>query len=169
LLKQNHRKIFLFVGLYAILINCNNIIWKGVGMSPIKELVVLACTQAVPDPAALSDSLKQFGLKGRIIQEPCSSKMEAFQLLRILATGADLVWVVGCPEQYCQLVEGSTRMGYRVAYAQSYLTEIGLEPERLGFSRVAAGNPEGLAATAAEIQQRAQTLRPNPARPQSKA
>lgn len=138
-------------------------------MSPIKELVVLACMQAVPDPAALSQSLKQVGLKGRIIQEPCSSKVEAFQLLRILATGADMVWVVGCPEQYCQLVEGSTRMGYRVAYAQSYLTEIGLEPERLGLSRVAAGNPEGLAATTAEIQQRAQTLSSNPARPQSKA
>jgi F420-non-reducing hydrogenase iron-sulfur subunit len=138
-------------------------------MSPIQDLVVLACTQAVPDPAALSQALKQFGLRGRIIQEPCSSKVEAFQLLRILATGADLVWVVGCPEQYCQLVEGSTRMGFRVAYAQSYLTELGLEPERLGLSRVAAGEPEGLAAAAGEIHQRAQTLSPNPARPQSKA
>ena len=50
-------------------------------MSPIQDLVVLACTQAVPYPAALSQALKQFGLRGRIIQEPCSSKVEAFQLL----------------------------------------------------------------------------------------
>ena len=60
-------------------------------------------------------------------------------------------------------------MGFRVAYAQSYLTELGLEPERLGLSRVAAGEPEGLAAAAGEMHQRAQTLSPNPARPQSKA
>ena len=136
-------------------------------MSPIKELVVLACTQAVPNPAVLNEALTQYGLRGRIIQEPCSSKVESFQLLRILATGADLVWVVGCPEQYCQLVEGSTRMGFRVAYAQSYLTELGLEPERIGLSRVAAGNPEGLAAAAKEMEQRAQSLNPNPARPLS--
>jgi F420-non-reducing hydrogenase iron-sulfur subunit len=138
-------------------------------MSPIQDLVVLACTQAVPDPAALGAALKQHGLGSRIIQEPCSSKVEAFQLLRILAGGADMVWVVGCPEQYCQLVEGSTRMGFRVAYAQSYLTELGLEPERLGLSRVAGGDLEGLAAVVGEIAQRAQSLSLNPARPQSKA
>jgi hypothetical protein len=96
LLRQNSRKVFLPAGKYGIFKNCNNNIWKGVGMSPIKELVVLACTQAVPNPAVLNEALKQYGLRGRIIQEPCSSKVEAFQLLRILATGADLVWVVGC-------------------------------------------------------------------------
>jgi F420-non-reducing hydrogenase iron-sulfur subunit len=138
-------------------------------MNPIQELVILACTQAVPNPAALNEALKQYGLRARIIQEPCSSKVEAFQLLRILATGADLVWVVGCPEDYCLLVEGSTRMGFRVAYAQTFLVELGLEPERIGLSRVAAGNPEGLTAAAKEIGQRAEKLPPNPARPLSKA
>ena len=98
-------------------------------MSPIKELVVLACTQAVPNPAVLNEALKHHGLRARIIQEPCSSKVEAFQLLRILATGADLVWVVGCPEQYCQLVEGSTRMGFRV----------GVRPEFSHRTRFGAG------------------------------
>ena len=130
-------------------------------MNPIQELVVLACTQAVPQPAALQEALGKVGLQARIVQEPCSSKVEAFQLLRILAGGADLVWVVGCPEQYCLLVEGSTRMGFRVAHAQSYLAELGLEPERLGYSRVAA--------TMAEIQRRARTLSPNPAKPRPKA
>ncbi|MBM4287445.1 MAG: hydrogenase iron-sulfur subunit [Deltaproteobacteria bacterium] len=134
-------------------------------MNPIKDLVVLACTQAVPDPATLSEALQQFGLHGRIIQEPCSSKVEAFQLLRILATGADLVWVIGCPEEYCLLVEGSTRMGFRVAHAQSYLIELGLEPQRLGLSRVAAGDPAALQAVAGEIHELVQTLTPNPARP----
>ena len=138
-------------------------------MNPIKELVILACTQAVPNPAALNEALKQYGLRARIIQEPCSSKVEAFQLLRILATGADLVWVVGCPEEYCLLVEGSTRMGFRVAYAQTFLVELGLEPERIGLARVAAGNPEGIAAAVKEIGQRAEKLSPNPARPLSKA
>ncbi len=138
-------------------------------MKPIPEVVVLACTQAIPDPTALKQALQQVGLDSRIIQEPCSSKVEAFHLLRILAQGANLVWVVGCPEQYCQLAEGSTRMGFRVAHAQSYLTELGLEPERLGYSRLAAGNPEAQAAMVVEMQQRLLRLPPNPARPRQRA
>lgn len=133
-------------------------------MEPIPEVVVLACSQAVPQPSALRQALQQVGLSSRIIQEPCSSKVESFHLLRILAQGTDLVWVVGCPEQYCQLAEGSTRMGFRVSHAQDYLTELGLEAARLGYSRVAACNPEGLAATVAEIQHRLRNLPPNPAR-----
>ncbi|AEB08905.1 hydrogenase iron-sulfur subunit [Desulfobacca acetoxidans] len=137
-------------------------------MKPITDLVILACTQAVPDPAALNQALEQRGLRGRIIQEPCSSKVEAFQLLRLLASGADMVWVIGCPVEHCLLVEGSTRMGFRVAHAQSYLTELGIESERLGFSRVSAGDPDGLAAAAGEIYEQAQALGPSPVRPQSK-
>lgn len=136
-------------------------------MNPEKKLVVLACSQAVPEIVQLTASLQGAGLQPRVIPEPCSSKIEAYHLLRILATGVDLVWVIGCPENYCQLVEGSTRMGRRVAHAQNYLIEIGLEPERLGVSRINAGDKLALAAVVAEIQTRAQTLSPNPVRPVS--
>lgn len=148
---------------------CANVLVEGVDMMPIPEVVVLACAQAVPEPLALQQALQQVGLHSRIIPEPCSSKVEAFHLLRILAQGVSLVWVVGCPEQYCQLAEGSTRMGFRVAHAQSYLVELGLEPERLGYSRIAAGNDEAQAAVVAAIGQRLRQLPPNPARPRPRA
>ena len=99
-----------------------------------------------------------------MVPEPCSSKVEVFQLLRILAAEADLVWVVGCPESLCQLLEGSTRMGKRLAYAQQYLSEIGLEPERLGMSRFSAGDRQALEALVAELRSRARTLPLNPGR-----
>jgi coenzyme F420-reducing hydrogenase delta subunit len=133
------------------------------------KVVVLACSHAIPEPETFLTSLEGAGVKGRVVLEPCSSKIEAYQLLRLLATGADLVWVIGCPESQCQLVEGSTRMGRRVAYAQQYLEEIGIEPERLGMSRLTAGDNIAAAAITAEIQARAQSLGLSPCHPAPRA
>ena len=133
-------------------------------MSQKMSVVLMACRQAVPDPSLLISPLEQNGLKARVIEEPCSSKVEVFQMLRTLAAEADLLWIVGCPEPACQLVEGSFRMAKRVGHAQEYLGEIGLEPERLGMVLLPAGNQEVLAATVKEILERARTLGPNPAR-----
>jgi F420-non-reducing hydrogenase iron-sulfur subunit len=127
-------------------------------------VVLMACRQAIPDPALLLDPLQQAGLEVRVIAEPCSSKVEVFQMLRTLATDADLLWIVGCPEPACQLVEGSFRMTKRVGHAQDYLREIGLEPERLGMVQLPAGNQEALNAAVREIVERARPLKVNPAR-----
>jgi coenzyme F420-reducing hydrogenase delta subunit len=133
-------------------------------MSTDFHVVVLACRQAAPEAEALAGPLQAAGLQARVAPEPCSSKVEVYHLLRILADSADLVWVVGCPADRCLMIEGSSRMGKRVAYARQYLAEIGVEPERLGMSRLAAGDAQGLSALVQEIQSRAQGLRPSPAR-----
>lgn len=133
-------------------------------MSSTVTVVLLACRQAVPEPEQFLGPLGEAGLRARVILEPCSSKVEVFQMLRTLADEADLLWVVGCPEKACQLVEGSRRMAKRVGHAQEYLQEIGLEPERLGMVLLPAGNQEIIDTTVSEIRERAQTLGINPAR-----
>jgi len=133
-------------------------------MSSTVTVVLLACRQAVPDPEQFLGPLKEAGLKARVVLEPCSSKVEVFQMLRTLADEADLLWVVGCPKKACQMVEGSRRMTQRVAHAQEYLQEIGLEVERLGMVLLPAGDQEIIDATVNEIKERAQRLGRNPAR-----
>lgn len=133
-------------------------------MSQKLTVVVLACRQAVPDPGVILTPLQGAGLAPRVISEPCSSKVEAFQMLRLLAGEADLLWVVGCPETACQLVEGSFRMAQRAAHVQEYLREIGLEAERLGWSFLPGANQEAVTAVLTEIIERARTLGANPAR-----
>ena len=133
-------------------------------MSQKLNVVLMACRQAVPDPSLLINPLEHDGLSARVIQEPCSSKVEAFQMLRTLAGEADLLWVVGCPEPACQLVEGSFRMAKRVGHARDYLGEIGLEPDRLDMTQLPAGNQEALAAMVKEILERARSLGSNPGR-----
>ncbi len=138
-------------------------------MSQKLHIVLMACRQAVPDPAPFLGPLEHAGLKARVIAEPCSSKVEVFQMLRTLAGEADLLWVVGCPEKACQLVEGSFRMVKRVGHAQDYLREIGLEPERLGLVQLPAGDQKALDATVDEILARVRKLGVNPARTKASA
>ena len=134
-------------------------------MSQKLHIVALACQQALPEPAMLKVLLEENGLKARVIAEPCSSKIEVFQMLRILASEADLLWVIGCPEDRCLFTEGSFRMGRRVDFARKYLEEIRLETERLGMSRIPPGDQDILYSLAAEINRQALALGPNPARP----
>jgi coenzyme F420-reducing hydrogenase delta subunit len=126
------------------------------------EVVIYACQQAVPNPDWLRTQWGQDNIRLQVLPEPCSSKIEAFQLLRTLATPADLVWVIGCAEDLCRYNEGSHRLGNRIAYTQRYLEEVGLESARVGRSVVVPGDGPGLAAALAGIKAQAKTLGPSP-------
>jgi coenzyme F420-reducing hydrogenase delta subunit len=126
------------------------------------EVVIYACQQAVPNPDFLRTQWDKENIRLQILPEPCSSKIEAFQLLRTLAAPADLVWVIGCAEELCRYNEGSHRLGTRIAYTQSYLEEIGLEADRVGRSAVVPGDAPGLVAVVAEIKAKAEALGSSP-------
>ncbi len=133
------------------------------------QVVIYACQQAVPEPEVLRTLWGTRKLQLVAVPEPCSSKVEAFQLLRTLGTPAELVWVIGCVEPLCRYEEGSRRLGSRLRYTQRYLEEIGLEPERLGRSLVTPGERADLEAAVAEIKDRLKTLAPNPLRKKAAA
>ena len=130
------------------------------------EVVIYACQQAVPNPDFLRTQWGKENIRLQVLPEPCSSKIEAFQLLRTLATPADLVWVIGCAEDLCRYNEGSHRLGNRIAYTQRYLEEIGLESARVGRSVVIPGDAPGLAAVVADIKAQAEALGPSPLKKQ---
>jgi coenzyme F420-reducing hydrogenase delta subunit len=128
------------------------------------EVVVFACQQAVADPEALKTLWGPSEVRFRVLPEPCSSKLEVFQLLRTLATPVDLVWVIGCEESLCRFSEGSHRAGNRMAYTKKYLGEIGLEPARVARSVVTPGDEAALATVVEEIRDRLKALGPSPLR-----
>lgn len=128
------------------------------------EVVIFACQQAVPEPEALRSLWGEDQVRLRVLPEPCSSKLEVFQLLRTLATPVEVVWVIGCEEQLCRYNEGSHRAGGRLNYTRRYLEEIGLEPERVGRSVLTPGDTSTLDAVIAEIRDRLRSLGPSPLR-----
>lgn len=133
-------------------------------MTAKPEVVILACQQALPEAGPLVAALEAAGLRARAVPEPCSSKIEAFHLLRILALEADVVWVLACPEDACLLREGSYRLGKRLEHAREVLREIGLEPERLELTRLSPGEAVDPVRLAAEMAESARTLGLNPGR-----
>ena len=126
------------------------------------QVVIYACQQAVPNPDFLRTQWGKDNIRLQVLMEPCSSKIEAFQLLRTLAAPADLVWVIGCAEDLCRYNEGSHRLGNRIAYTQRYLEEVGVERARVGRSVVVPGDAPGLAAVLADIKAQAEALGPSP-------
>lgn len=126
------------------------------------SVVIYACQQAVPDPETLKAPLAGDAIRLQVVPEPCSSKVEAFQMLRTLATPVDLVWVIGCMENLCRYQEGSHRLSGRIAYTQRYLEEIGLETTRLGRSLITPGDQDALNAAIVEIKAQAQAVGPSP-------
>lgn len=122
------------------------------------EVVIYACQQAVPDPEVLKAKWGKGQARLRVLSEPCSSKVESYQLLRTLATPVDLVWVIGCNEASCRYQDGSRRLGGRVKYVQRYLKEIGLEADRLGRSLVTPGDAKVLAGIMKEVKDRLEAL-----------
>jgi len=126
------------------------------------EVVIYACQQAVPNPDFFRTQWGKDDIRLQVLMEPCSSKIEAFQLLRTLAAPADLVWVIGCAEDLCRYNEGSHRLGNRIAYTQRYLEEVGLESARVGRAVVIPGDAPGLAAVLADIKSQAEALGPSP-------
>jgi coenzyme F420-reducing hydrogenase delta subunit len=72
----------------------------------------------------------------RLVAIPCSGKVEAHHLLKTLAGGAEGVLVLACKPNACQFLEGSMRSHKRADYARTWLTRVGIEPDRIEFVHV---------------------------------
>lgn len=102
------------------------------------------------------------GFQARLVLLPCSSKMQVYNLLRILEQGADGVQMVACPEEACQHLVGSARAERRLAYAQGLLEQAGLGGQRLGLERGAGLTVEQIMDLASRRAQAVRALGPHP-------
>ena len=127
------------------------------------QITVLYCRQCLSADAEPFEGRRPGqGFAAQLVLLPCSSKMQVYNLMRILEKGADGLQLVACPEKNCQQLVGSLRAEKRLTYAQGLLQQAGLEPERLGLSR---GQGLKLEAIMELVGQRAEAVRslgPNP-------
>jgi F420-non-reducing hydrogenase iron-sulfur subunit len=104
-----------------------------------------------------------------LVAIPCSGKVEAHHLLKTLAADAEGVLVLACAEKACQYLEGSMRARRRVGYAQRWLQQLGIEPERLEFINFPRGDEEALDRTLKEFATRLESFSHKPAIANTKA
>jgi F420-non-reducing hydrogenase iron-sulfur subunit len=105
------------------------------------KVVGFCCERHGMDAAVLSArSGKQLDVSVRIVQVPCTGRVDGIHLLKAFEDGADAVFVLGCLEKNCYYDTGSIEGRKRVVYVKQMLTEVGIEKERLEIFNAASSN-----------------------------
>lgn len=96
------------------------------------NISIFFCQQLDPDQDANRRVLeKELGPRVKFFPLPCSGRIESLHFLRAFEAGADLVYLITCPEKGCRYQQGNIRARKRLVYAQKLIQEIGLDPDRL--------------------------------------
>ena len=105
----------------------------------------------------------------KVIQVPCTGRVDILHLLKAIEDGADGVYVAGCLEGECHYMTGNLKARKRVFYVKKVLEEIGIEPERVEMFNLSAGEGGRFAEIAIEMENRIKELGPSPLRKKAAA
>lgn len=98
----------------------------------------------------------------KIIQVPCTGRVDILHLLNAIEDGADGVYVAGCLEGECHFKEGNLKARKKVEYVQRTLTELGIEPERVRMYNLSSAQGARFAEIANEMVACIRELGPSP-------
>jgi len=105
------------------------------------KVIGFCCERHGMDAAVLSArSGRQFDASVRLVQVPCTGRVDGIHILKALEDGADAVFVLGCLEKNCYYDTGSIEGRKRVEYVKQMLSEVGIEKERVEMFNAASTN-----------------------------
>jgi coenzyme F420-reducing hydrogenase delta subunit len=100
----------------------------------------------------------------RIIEVPCTGKVDIIHLLQAFEYGADGVMVVGCMEGDCHYQKGNLYAKTRVKRAKEILDKVGLGGERVAMFNLSSGMGGRFAEIVNEMTNKILELGPSPVR-----
>lgn len=134
------------------------------------KIVAFCCYYCAYSAADLAGSMRlQYPPNIRIIEVPCSGKVDPVILLKAFEEGADGVYVAGCLEGDCHFLKGNYRAKRRVAAVKKILDQIGMNGERLEMFNLSAAMGTRFAEIAQEMTNRIKEIGPSPIRPEAMA
>jgi coenzyme F420-reducing hydrogenase delta subunit len=98
----------------------------------------------------------------KVIQVPCTGRVDILHLLKAVEEGADGVYVAGCLEGECHFIEGNLKTKKKVMAVRKYLTESGMEPERVNMFNLSSAMGPRFAQIAEEMTATIRSLGPSP-------
>ena len=102
-------------------------------------LIAFCCQYCSYSAADLAGSMRlQYPPNVRIIRTPCTGRLEVEFFMKAFEKGADGILVAGCLEGGCHFTEGNLLAKGRVGYTRQFLSESGLEEERIRMVNVSA-------------------------------
>lgn len=104
----------------------------------------------------------QYPTNVRVIQLPCSGRVDILHLLRSFEDGVDGVYVAGCMEGDCHFLTGNLKARRKVEYVKKVLESLGIEPERIEMFNMSSAEGPRFAQVANEFTARIIELGPSP-------
>lgn len=98
----------------------------------------------------------------KIIQVPCTGRVDVLHLMKAMEEGADGVYVAGCMEGECHFINGNLKAKRRVQFVKQQLAAIGIEPERVEMYNLSSAMGPRFAEIATEMTERIRRLGPSP-------
>lgn len=129
------------------------------------NIIAYCCEHCAYAAADLAGGLRmQYPPTIKIIQLPCTGRVDARMVLSAIEDGADGVMVAGCMPGDCHYLEGNFSAKRRVEYIRSLLSQIGLEPERVRMYNLSSAMAGRFVAITQEMNENIQSLGKNPLR-----
>jgi len=98
----------------------------------------------------------------KLIQVPCTGRVDILHILKAIEDGADGVYIAGCLEGECHFLTGNFKARRRVNYVKKLLEEMGIEPERVEMYNMSAGDGPRFVEIAKEMTEKIRELGPSP-------
>jgi F420-non-reducing hydrogenase iron-sulfur subunit len=127
------------------------------------RILAFCCKYRAYAAADLAGSMRlSYPTNIKVIQVPCTGRVDIIHLLRAVEDGADGVYEAGCLEGECHFIEGNLRARKRVNYVKEVLKDIGIEPERVEMYNLSSAMGPRFAEIAQEMTQKIKELGPSP-------
>lgn len=128
-------------------------------------IVAFCCTHCAYNAADLAGSLRiQYPAAVKVVEVPCTGRVEIHHLLRAFEEGVDGLLVAGCLPGNCHYLEGNVNARRRVQETRRKMKDIGLEPKRLKMVQLSSAMGSKFAEEAQCITDEVQALGPSPLR-----
>jgi F420-non-reducing hydrogenase iron-sulfur subunit len=129
------------------------------------QIVAFCCKYCAYAAADLAGSMRlSYPSNVKIVQLPCTGRVDITHLLKAIEDGADGVYVAGCLEGECHFLKGNFRARKKVEYVKRTLAELGIEPERVEMYNLSSAMGPRFAEIAREMTERIKALGPSPVR-----
>lgn len=111
-------------------------------MSPFSpNIVIFSCKWCQRGGTEICDIAKECGIpSAKIVESMCSGAISPTHILRAFKSGADGVFIVGCPLGDCHYLSGNYKARRRVKLMKTVLDQLGIETERLGIALLSEGD-----------------------------
>jgi heterodisulfide reductase subunit A-like polyferredoxin/coenzyme F420-reducing hydrogenase delta subunit len=106
------------------------------------QVTVFACeNSAYPAATAAATIGSQWQQAIQLIRVPCAGKVDPRDVLRALESGAQKVMILGCHQESCQYLAGSTRAAKRFERLNKALENAQIDKQRVVFEQLSSVEP----------------------------